>query len=194
MLNSNRDKTAGIDFSSAKPMLKKNIFLTGFMGSGKTSVGILLADLLKVDFFDTDGLIIRDQKMSVNEIFKRYGEEFFRNRETEALRILGNKPPGTCVVSTGGGAVLREENIAAMRKNGLVVYLDVSAEEAYRRIKYKKNRPLLRVADPCKVIRELLQERRPFYRQADLEVDSSGKTVEEIAQEIFGTVVLRSGR
>ncbi len=194
MFDSDRDKTARIEYNLVKLMLKKNIFLTGFMGSGKTSVGEVLANLFKVDFFDTDELITREQGMSVNEIFKRYGEDYFRSRETEALRILGDRPPGTCVVSTGGGAVLREENVAEMRKNGLVIYLDVSAEEAYRRIKDKKDRPLLKADYPCKVIRELLQERRPFYLQADLAVSSSGKTIEEIAREIFGNVVLRAGQ
>lgn len=173
------------EYNSAKLILKKNIFLTGFMGSGKTSVGKVLANFLKVDFFDTDEIITREQDMSVNEIFKRYGENYFRSRETEALRILGDRPPGTCVVSTGGGAVLREENFAAMKKNGLVVYLDVPAEEAWRRIKDNHDRPLLKADNPCKVIRELLQERRPFYLQADLKVNSSGKTVDEIAKEIF---------
>ncbi len=199
MPGSDRDKTARIEYSSGKhifkkPILKKNIFLTGFMGAGKTSTGKVLADLFRVDFFDTDELITRDQKISVNEIFKRYGEDFFRDRETETLRALGNKPPGTCVVSTGGGAVLRAENLAAMRKNGLIVYLDLSAAEAYGRIKNKKDRPLLKADNPCAVMEKLLGERKPFYQQADLIVSSSGKTITETAREIFDSVVNHNGR
>ena len=181
-------------YNSVKRILKKNIFLTGFMGSGKTSVGKVLANYLKVDFFDTDELIVQEQGMSVNEIFTRYGENYFRSRETEALKPLGNRSPGTCVISTGGGAVLREENFLLMKKNGLIVYLDVSAGEAWRRIKNNHDRPLLKVDNPCKVMRELLQERRPFYQKADLTINSSGKTVVEIAQEIFYEVIARTGQ
>lgn len=192
MLDFNQEKSAGAGYSSNELRLKKNIFLTGFMGSGKTSVGKVLADLLKINFFDSDELVIRKKQMSINEIFRRYGEDYFRDKETETLRILGDKIPGTCVISTGGGAVLRQENISAMKKNGIIVYLDVSAREAYRRIKDKDDRPLLNAGNPCKVIRDLLQERKPFYLKSDLAVNTAGKTIGEIAIEIINIVLAQA--
>ncbi|RJX25581.1 MAG: shikimate kinase [Dethiobacter sp.] len=168
--------------------LKRNILLTGFMGSGKTSVGKILARLLKVNFFDSDELITGLVGMSVNDIFRCYGEDYFRSRETEVLEILGKKSPGSCVVSTGGGAVLRPGNLDALRKNGIIVYLDVSAEEAYRRVKEMNDRPLLQVENSLKKIEELLQKRKPFYLQADLCISSTGRTMQEIAEEIINAI------
>jgi len=165
--------------------LKKNIFLTGIMGSGKTSTGKALARLLGVEFFDADTLIHKLAGMSIGEIFTRYGEADFRRRETAVLAMLGEKAAGSCVVATGGGAVLRPENIAAMRKNGIIVCLDVPAGEAYDRIKESPDRPLLQVKHPLQKLEQLLQERRPFYRQADLYLNTSGKKVEQVAAEIM---------
>jgi len=165
--------------------LKKNIFLTGFMGSGKTSLGKILAERLKVDFYDTDELVSSWQKLSVKEIFKRYGESFFREREREALKFLAEKEQGTCVISTGGGAVLREENRLLMKNSGLVVFLDVSPQEAYKRLKGTEDRPLLEVENPLEKIRALLEERKPFYDKADISVNTAGKTLPEVAAELL---------
>jgi len=165
--------------------LKRNIILTGFMGSGKTSVGKELAWLLNVDFFDSDEILASLAGMSVSEIFSYFGEDYFRSRETEVLENLGKKTPGSCAVSTGGGAVLRAGNLNALRENGIIICLDVSAEEAYSRIKGMNDRPLLQVENPLEKIEELLQERRPFYLQADLCLSTTGKTVQEIALEII---------
>lgn len=165
--------------------LKKNIFLTGFMGSGKTSLGKIIAERLKVDFYDTDELVSSWQKLSVDEIFERYGESFFREKEREALRFLAEKEPGSCVISTGGGAVLREENRLLMKKSGLVVFLDVSPEEAYKRLKGTEDRPLLKVENPMEKIRVLLKERKPFYDEADISVNTAGKTLPEVAAELL---------
>lgn len=173
-------------------MLKKNIFLTGFMGSGKTSLGKILSGMLDVDVFDTDELITRLQGMSVAEIFSSYGESFFRDRESEVLELLGQKAPGTCVVSTGGGAVLREKNRAAIKKSGLVVYLDISAEEAYCRLKETEGRPLLKAENPLERIEQLLKERTPFYLQADICIDVNGKALQEIAAELVAKLAVHN--
>jgi len=170
--------------------LQRNIFLTGFMGSGKTSLGRLLAGMLRVDFFDTDELITRRQGMSIAEIFSCYGENYFRDRESEVLELLCQKAPGTCVVSTGGGAVLREKNRAILKKSGVVVYLDVSSEEAYYRLKGVEDRPLIKVDNPLQKIRALLQERIPFYAEADMRVNVNGRSLQEIAAEIIDTMAV----
>jgi shikimate kinase len=165
-------------------LAERNIVLTGFMGSGKTTVGQCLAEILSWDFFDTDELITRKVKLSINEIFTRWGEEFFRDKETEVVSCLGERAPGTCVVATGGGVVLREENRAALSKNGFIFFLDVDAAELYRRLKDKEDRPLLHVEDPPQRIEQMLTERRPFYLKADFRIEAGTRSPEEIAEEI----------
>lgn len=166
-------------------VLKKNICLTGFMGSGKTSVGQILARGLGVDFWDSDALLVQKLGMNINEIFRCEGEDFFRDRETEMLAFLGQKLPGTCVIATGGGAVLRAENLISLKANGVIVYLDVSAAEACRRLKGTKERPLLQSDDFPARIAALLAARRPFYLQADYIVETDGKDPAGIAREIY---------
>ena len=165
--------------------LEKNIFLTGIMGAGKTSTGITLARLLGVAFFDCDALISEIAGMGISDIFERHGEAYFRRREAEVLEMLSEKKAGSCVVSTGGGAVLRPGNIEAMRKNGIIIFLDVPAAEACDRIKDSPDRPHLQVEQPLQKLEQLLQERQPYYRQADFCVSTSGKEVEQIAAEIM---------
>jgi len=166
-------------------ILKKNIFLTGIMGSGKTSTGITLARLLGVAFFDCDTLISKITGMGISDIFKRHGEAYFRRREAEVLELLSEKTAGSCVVSTGGGAVLRPGNIGAMRKNGIIIFLDLPAAEAYNRIKDSPDRPLLQVEHPLQKLEQLLQARKPYYLQADFRINASGKDVQQIAAEII---------
>lgn len=172
------------EISLQKP--PKNIYLIGFMGSGKTTIARLLADDLELETYDSDLLVAAIEGTSIKEIFHHKGEEYFRQKETEILRQLARKPPGSCVIATGGGAVLREENMKTMRKSGIVIYLEVSAQEAYERIKNSQHRPLLQVADPQHRITKLLQERAPFYRKAHFSVSTDGKTPSRIAAEICG--------
>lgn len=163
------------------------------MGSGKTSVGKILARRLGVGFWDSDELLICQLEMSIKEIFWREGEEYFRDRETEILAFLSQKPPGTCVISTGGGAVLRKENLVALRANGVIINLEVSAAEAYRRLRGTKERPLLQGENSPVKIAAMLERRRPFYLQADYIVDSDDKSPLEIAREIIN-VLQRCGQ
>jgi shikimate kinase len=160
----------------------RNIILTGFMGVGKTSVGTRLAHELGYTFVDTDELIEADQKITITEIFSTFGEPYFRDVES---RIIGQVlEEENQVVSTGGGAVIRDENREAFKKAGLTVCLMARPEVIYDRIKHETHRPLLQVADPPAKIRELLDARAKFYRQADLVIDTSEKTVEDVINEI----------
>lgn len=172
--------------------LRKNIFLVGFVGSGKTTLGQLLAAMLKIDFFDTDELITQMQEMSIEEIFGVYGENFFRDKESEVLALLGQKTPGTCIVSTGGGAMLRENNWPILKKNGIAIYLEVAAEEIYNRLKETDDRPIfkpiLKLPNPLGKIAELLKERKPFYAQADFTINAAGKSLQDIAAEIIAVL------
>ena len=161
------------------------IFLIGFMGSGKTTVGRLLAKRLGWSFADLDDLIVRSAGLSVAEIFAREGEEGFRRRETEAVRAAAARRRS--VVATGGGAACREENLALMLASGRVVALAVSAAEAVRRTGSRSGRPLLDdSADPLAAATALLSARQPFYARAHLRVETDRRTPGEAAGEILG--------
>ena len=160
----------------------KNIILTGFMGVGKTSIGTRLASDLGYTFVDTDDLIEADQKTTITEIFAQKGEPYFRDVEARVIRtVLENENQ---VVSTGGGAVIRDENREAFKEAGLVVCLMARPEVIYERIKHETHRPLLKVPDPMARIRDLLESRAEFYGQADLIIDTSEKSVDEAVVEI----------
>ncbi len=161
-----------------------NIVLTGFMGTGKSKIGKRLAAELRMGYLDTDELIEKREKDSISAIFRKRGEEYFRCLETkvvEEVALLDNS-----VISTGGGVVLREENMRMLKKNALVVCLFASPEVILKRTKGDDNRPLLGVNNQKKRIEELLAMRRPYYDKADLKIDTSTldskKVVEEIAK------------
>jgi len=160
----------------------KNIILTGFMGVGKTSVGTRLAKDLGFTFVDTDELIEADQKITITEIFSTFGEPYFRDVETRVIKqVLENESQ---VVSTGGGAVIGDENRRAFKENGVTICLTAHPESIYTRIKHETHRPLLQVADPIAKVRDLLAAREQFYRQADFIIDTSERTVDDVIKEI----------
>ena len=160
----------------------KNIILTGFMGVGKTSVGTRLAKDMGYAFVDTDTLIETDQKTTITEIFSTFGEPYFRDVESRIIKqALENEGQ---VLSTGGGAVIRDENRAAFKQAGIVICLFARPEVIFGRIKQETHRPLLQAPDPLAKIRELLDSREKWYRQADLMVDTSDKSVDDVISEI----------
>lgn len=164
--------------------MKNNIILTGFMGSGKTSVGIRLSYALKRTMIDTDKWIEKRQNMTISEIFAGEGEEAFRKMETECLKAL-IKTCNNQIVSVGGGLPVREENRRLLSRLGRVFYLKASPEAIYERIKNDTTRPLLQVDDPLKQIRTLLEAREDCYSDcADVIIDVSGRTFDEIIEQI----------
>jgi shikimate kinase len=167
----------------------QNIVLTGFMGTGKTAVGRELSRLLSMQFIDIDAEIEAGQKMTITEIFQRFGEKYFRDLETATIRKVAVGK--NLVISTGGGAVLREENMEALRENGIVFCLDAHPETILERTNESDDRPLLRAEDTLAKIKELLDFRRPFYRTAGTLIDTEGKTPLQIAEEIVETVRCR---
>lgn len=161
-----------------------NIILIGFMGSGKTSVGVRLSYLLKKTMEDTDRMIEKQNKMSVSEIFDRFGEEAFRRMETECLEKLLQGPDDQ-VISVGGGLPVRSENRELLKKLGKVIYLKVTAQTVCERLSGDMSRPLLRGKDSEQRIRELLEERAPLYESAaDIIIDADGKEFDTILDEI----------
>ena len=160
----------------------KNIILTGFMGVGKTSVGTRLARDLGFRFVDTDELIEADQKITITEIFSSFGEPYFRDVEARIIRqVLDGEGQ---VVATGGGAVIRDENRKAFKEGGVTICLTARPEVVFERIRHETHRPLLQVPDPRGRIRELMDGREQYYRQADLIIDTSDKNVDDVINEI----------
>ncbi len=161
----------------------KNLVLIGFMGTGKSSVGIRLAQKMKKDFVDMDREIELVSGMSIAEIFKRFGEVRFRSEESLMAQKVGKRRDA--VIATGGGAVILNENIEALRENGILICLDASPADIYARVNRKKGtRPLLKKNVTIEDIEKLLQEREPFYASADIRVNTSGKDLDTIIKEI----------
>lgn len=170
--------------------MKNNIVLIGFMGSGKTSVGIRLSYSLKRTLIDTDKWIEQRQRMTVSDIFARDGESAFRRLETECLKEL-IKTTDKQIISAGGGLPVKEENRPLLKQLGKVFYLQVSPETIYERLKTDTTRPLLQVADPLKQIKILLEERESIYKAcADVTLEVSDSTFDEIIEQVKGFITV----
>lgn len=175
----------------------KNIFLIGFMGTGKSAVSDYLKEAYKMTVLDTDEMIEKQEGMAIPDIFTKHGEECFRDLETKVLLEMQSRE--NTVISCGGGAVLREQNVQEMRKSGKVVLLTASPETILERVKGDNNRPILNGNKNTEFIRELMEKRREKYEAAaDITVHTDNKTVEQICEELMGNlnkkrVILASG-
>lgn len=161
----------------------KNIVLVGFMGSGKTTVGKMLAELLGYKFIDTDEIIEQSEGKSISDIFLEEGEQRFR--EIEARIAGGISGLEGHVISTGGGIVTNRENISNLKKAGLLVWLKATPETILKRVGSENHRPLLNTEDPLEKIKSLLAVREQFYAEADLSVDTDRLEIEKIAHIIM---------
>ena len=161
----------------------RNIYLTGFMGTGKSAVGRELAKRLNLRLVDIDDLIVRKEKRSINDIFSQNGEPYFRKVESQVLKEVSEQE--NQVVSCGGGIVLNPENTALMKQTGRLVCLSARPEVIFERVKRHTHRPLLQVADPLVKIRELLAARKPYYEQAEFVIDSSEIPIKEVVDKIL---------
>ncbi len=159
-----------------------NIVLTGFMGTGKSTVGRLVAMQLAYDFVDTDEWIEAENGRSVADIFREEGEAAFRQWERTASETLSKRDG--LVVATGGGLMMNEENAAILMENGRVFCLVADPEEIVARVGGGEKRPLLNVPDPVARIQELLDQRRDGYGRFP-QIVTTGKTPTQVAQEII---------
>lgn len=167
---------------------EKNLILTGFMGSGKTSIGLKLSYRLRMAVEDTDKLIERREGCSISEIFAQRGEEYFRQLETALLTELLEQKYSR-IYSVGGGTPVRAENRELLKKLGTVIYLRIRPETVYERLKGDTTRPLLQCEDPLGRIRELMESRREAYETgADIIVDVDELSLEEILEKILKEV------
>lgn len=165
----------------------KNIFLIGFMGCGKSTMARLLAEKTGAELIEMDETIETEAGMSINEIFEKYGEDHFRDLESGLIFKITEK--GGAVVSCGGGAILRPENVENMKKNGQVVYLSAQPETIYKRVRHSTTRPLLNGNMNVEYITSLMEKRLPRYlAAADKTIVVDGKEKQEVLEEILLTI------
>ena len=161
----------------------RSVILTGFMGTGKSSVGKVLARMSGLTYVDLDALIVAQAGLSINEIFSLLGEPAFRALESSLLLSL-NQQEGI-ILSTGGGAVLSAENRDIMRSRGIVVNLTAPVSVIRARLRHATDRPLLRDSAASEKIEQMLGEREACYAEADIRIDTAGKKIEDVAAEIM---------
>lgn len=160
-----------------------NIALIGFMGTGKTSVGRLVAEQLHFDYLDTDEMIQAATGKTITEIFSACGEPSFRELEERTVAELAGKTQ--TVISAGGGVPVNPKNLNSLKTHALVVCLWASPAKIWERVRNQTHRPLLQDADPQKKIHELLAAREPFYRQADILLNTDSRSLREVAQQVI---------
>jgi shikimate kinase len=161
----------------------QNLALTGFMGTGKTAVGRLVASLLHFQFVDTDELLEARAGRSINEIFAQQGEDVFRALERQVVSELAATKK--TVISTGGGLGADAENLNSLKQHALVVCLWASPATIWERVRAQTHRPLLRDPSPLDKITQLLATREPFYRQADVLISSEMRSVKDVAHHVL---------
>ena len=161
----------------------KNIVLVGMMGAGKTTVGEFLSAKLNRELKDIDRVIEQEQKKSIIEIFTDDGEEAFRKLESETIEKFSNM--SDLIISTGGGALEKANNLSNLQKNGIIIYLKADIEELFKRVKNETQRPLLKEQDPLEVIKKLIKKRKKFYLMADITIITDNKSPEKITEEII---------
>jgi shikimate kinase len=159
-----------------------NITLIGFMGTGKTSVGRLVADQLRFEYLDTDEIIQSGTGRSITDIFETDGEPTFRLLEQQVVKDLAGRKQ--TVIATGGGLPVNPENLVSLKAHSLVVCLWSSPEKIWERVRHQSHRPLLHDGHPQAKIRELLAAREPFYKQADVLLNTDLRSLREVAQQV----------
>jgi len=164
-------------------MKKKIYYLTGFMAAGKSTIGPILANTLGWDFYDLDKEVEKKERLKVVEIFEQKGEEYFRKTETALLDKLSQDDE--TIISLGGGAIAADENFGIIKSTGKIIYLKSSPEMAYKRLRFKRDRPAFVFEGeevPSKeefleMINKLLDSRKKYYEQADYVIDTDNQTV-----------------
>lgn len=163
--------------------MKKNIIITGFMGTGKTVVAIELARKLKMEFIDMDQVIEERQGISISDIFARYGEKYFREQENKLVKELSQKE--NMVIATGGGTLLSSDNARMLGQAGEIVCLYADSQTIYNRVKRKNDRPLLKGENVLSEIDHLLEERKKIYANIKWKIDTTNLNIQEVTDKII---------
>jgi shikimate kinase len=179
------------EYSQDIPPLGRSVVLVGLMGAGKSKIGKALSTMFKVPFFDADEVIETVAGMPITSIFELYGEEKFREIEAREIAKLVRDQPA--VISTGGGAFIRDETRAIINENALSVWLKARPETLAGRISNTASRPLLRDKDPVAVLKALSEERSPYYQDAHLTIDTDGLNLPDAIKKV-STVMIETLR
>lgn len=172
----------------SKCLFDYNIVLIGFMGTGKSTVTKYLKQMLAMDEADVDAMIVEDQKMTIKDIFESRGEEYFRSCESKA--ILSLQTCSQTIISCGGGAVIREENVKNLKKAGPIVLLTARPETILERVKNSDERPILNGNMNVEFIKGLMEKRESYYEKAaDVIIETDGKDVEQICGEMVSALI-----
>lgn len=164
--------------------MDKNILLIGFMGAGKTTVSKGLSKMTDMKEIDMDAYIVKKEGMDITEIFDKFGEEYFRKKETECLIEIMRE--NNCIVSCGGGVVVKDENVEHMKNGGKIVLLTATPETTLERVKNSTDRPILNGNMNVEFIAKLMEKRKERYLAvADIIVETDNKDVKEICKEIL---------
>ena len=167
----------------------KNIYLTGFMGTGKTTIGKILAKKLNLEFVEMDQIIEQREGQKIVNIFAEKGENYFRDKERALLEELSLKE--NLVISCGGGLICNEQNLNLVKNSGIAITLNASVSNIYERTKKYTDRPLLNVDNPLKKIAELLNERTPYYEQAHHIINTDNRSTGTVVEKIL--FILKNG-
>ena len=159
-----------------------NVYLVGFMGTGKSTVGKRLAKVMGYQFIDSDEYIEKKENKTIEQIFAENGEAFFRSLERDF--VVSGHPKEGCVVSCGGGLITQEGMIGILKKRGLVIALVASATVIYERVKNHSHRPLLRGEDPLGIIKKLLAERNQYYAKIPNQIITDSRSLPDIVGQI----------
>jgi len=163
--------------------MKRNIIITGFMGTGKSAVAKQLAQKLKMEFIDMDRIIEESQGISIADIFSRYGENYFREQENKLVKKLSQKE--NMVIATGGGTLVSPDNTRILSQRGQIICLYADSQTIYNRIKRKNNRPLLKGENVLSEINRLLEERKKMYDNIKWKIDTTNLNIQEVTDKII---------
>lgn len=169
-------------------LLPYNIALIGFMGTGKSTVSHYLKEMLAMEEIDTDAMVVETEGMKITDIFEKYGEPYFRNCEKRAILSLQNRRQ--LIISCGGGAVMREENVRNLKKSSRIVLLEAMPETILERVKNSTQRPILNGNMNVEFISQLMEKRRECYEKAaDIVIQTDGKDVPSICEELIQRLI-----
>ncbi|MDR3627078.1 MAG: shikimate kinase [Ignavibacteriaceae bacterium] len=178
--------------------MTNKIYLTGFMGSGKSTIGPILANTLGWDFYDLDVVIEKKEGKKISKIFEDSGEVYFRDLEKQMLKDFAGR--ANIIIALGGGTITNQDNIDLLKKTGKIIYLKMSAEAAYKRLRFKRDRPILTRDGTVNLskseftarIAQLLEERSGYYEQADIIINTDNLQLGFIVDEI--AKILKAGK
>ena len=165
---------------------RRNVVFVGLMGAGKSAIGRMVAQQLKVSFIDTDVEIERVSRMTISELFATYGEEEFRALETRVIKRLLRGGPK--VISTGGGAFINDNTRRHITRGGISLWLKADLEVLWERVNKRDHRPLLKTENPKATLAALMEKRYPIYAEADLTIESRDVRKEIIVTEVLAAI------